>query len=96
LARLGRGFVVLGVAARRLWANSSLPNDTGLRTGFSPYELTLGPQSQNLKIGNIVELVVGYADMTTPLHDNFYIIRNDCLEAIWPILGRGKLQGDRQ
>ena len=55
-------------------------------------ELTLGPQSQNLKIGDKVELIVGYADFTTPLHDHFYGFRGDRLEAVWPILGRGKLQ----
>lgn len=55
-------------------------------------ELTLGPESQNLKIGDRVELVVGYGDFTTVLHDEFYGFRGDRLEVIWPILGRGKLQ----
>ena len=55
-------------------------------------ELTLGPQSQDLKIGDKVELFVGYADFTTPLHDHFYGFRGNRLEVVWPILGRGKLQ----
>lgn len=55
-------------------------------------ELNLGPQSQNLKIGDKIELVVGYADFTTPLHDHFYGFRGDRLETVWPILGRGKIQ----
>ncbi len=55
-------------------------------------ELTLGSLSQNLKIGDKVELIVGYADFTTPLHDHFYGFRGDRLEVIWPIAGRGKLQ----
>jgi D-serine deaminase-like pyridoxal phosphate-dependent protein len=55
-------------------------------------ELNLGPLSQNLKIGDKIELVVGYGDFTTVLHDEFYGFRNDRLEVIWPILGRGKLQ----
>lgn len=55
-------------------------------------ELTLGPQSQNLKIGDKVELIVGYADFTSVLHDHFWGIRDSRLEAVWPILGRGKLQ----
>jgi D-serine deaminase-like pyridoxal phosphate-dependent protein len=54
-------------------------------------ELTLGPQSQDLKIGDKIELIVGYADFTTPLHDHFYGFRGDRLEVVWPILGRGKL-----
>ena len=55
-------------------------------------QLQLGPKSRDLKIGDKVELVVGYADFTTVLHDNFYAFRNDVLEAVWPIRGRGKLQ----
>jgi len=55
-------------------------------------ELELGPESQELTIGDKVELTVGYADFTTPLHDNFYAFRNDRLEAILPIHGRGKIQ----
>jgi D-serine deaminase-like pyridoxal phosphate-dependent protein len=55
-------------------------------------ELTLGPKSQDLKIGDKVELVVGYGDFTTVLHDEFYGFRGESLEVVWPILGRGKLQ----
>jgi D-serine deaminase-like pyridoxal phosphate-dependent protein len=54
--------------------------------------LRLGPQSQRLKIGDKVELIVGYADFTTVLHEAFFGFRNDRLEVVWPILGRGKLQ----
>lgn len=54
--------------------------------------LTLGPKSRNLKIGDKIELVVGYGDFTTVLHDEFYGFRNERLETVWPILGRGKLQ----
>ena len=52
----------------------------------------LGPESQDLKIGDKVELIVGYADFTTVLHDHFYAFRDEHLEAVWSIAGRGKLQ----
>lgn len=55
-------------------------------------ELNLGSKSQDLKIGDKIELVVGYGDFTTVLHDNFFAFRNNCLEAVYPIAGRGKLQ----
>jgi len=55
-------------------------------------ELHLGKDSQNLKIGDKIELIVGYGDFTTVLHDEFYGFRSDRLEVVWPILGRGKLQ----
>lgn len=54
--------------------------------------LELGPESQQWRIGDQVELIVGYSDFTTPLHDEFYVFDGDRLEAIWPIWGRGRLQ----
>ena len=53
--------------------------------------LELGPASRVLRIGDQVELIVGYADFTTMLHDQFLCFREDRLESIWPILARGKL-----
>jgi D-serine deaminase-like pyridoxal phosphate-dependent protein len=53
--------------------------------------LELGAESRELRIGDSVELIVGYADLTTMLHDEFLCFRHDRLEAIWPILARGKL-----
>lgn len=52
----------------------------------------LGPKSQDWRIGDQVELVVGYHDWTTVLHDQFVAFRDDRVEGVWPILGRGKLQ----
>lgn len=54
--------------------------------------LRLGPQSRDLKIGDKIEVVVGYADLTTVLHDHFYAFRNNRLEAIWPIIARDRLR----
>lgn len=54
--------------------------------------LSLGPKSRNLKIGDKLELIVGYADFTTVLHDEFYVFRGNRLEAVWPIVARGMLQ----
>lgn len=55
-------------------------------------ELKLDPSAQELKIGDRVEIIPGYSDMTTVLHDQFYGFRGDQLEVIWPLDGRGRLQ----
>ena len=55
-------------------------------------ELSLADEAVKLKIGDKVELIPGYSDLTTVLHDQFYGFRSDRLELVWPILGRGKLQ----
>jgi D-serine deaminase-like pyridoxal phosphate-dependent protein len=53
--------------------------------------LKLGPSSRELRIGDQVELIVGYADLTCLMYDEFLGFRNDRLEVIWPILARSKL-----
>lgn len=54
--------------------------------------LQLGPQSQDLKIGDKIEIIPGYADFTTPLHNEFFGLRNGIVECVWPITARGMLQ----
>ena len=68
------------------------PDAEAVQLSAEHCKLQLGPQSLDLKIGDKVELVVGYADFTTVLHDEFYGFRGDRLEVVWPILGRGKIQ----
>jgi D-serine deaminase-like pyridoxal phosphate-dependent protein len=54
-------------------------------------ELRLAPEAQSLRIGDRLEILPGYADLTTVLHDVFYAFRRGRLEAILPIEARGKL-----
>jgi D-serine deaminase-like pyridoxal phosphate-dependent protein len=53
--------------------------------------IELGAPSE-LPVGERVEWVVGYSDTTTMLHDEIVGVRHGRVEAIWPILGRGKLR----
>ena len=53
--------------------------------------LALEPEAQGLRIGDRVEWILGYSDTTTFLHNHFVGIRNDRVEAVIPLLGRGKL-----
>jgi 3-hydroxy-D-aspartate aldolase len=51
----------------------------------------LGPAARDLKIGDRLELIPGYGDLTTVLHDVFYVLQNDRLVDIWPLAARGRL-----
>lgn len=53
--------------------------------------LQLDPSAADLRIGDRLEFVPGYGDLTTVLHDCFYGFRGDRLEVIWPLEGRGRL-----
>jgi len=55
-------------------------------------ELELDEPARGIKIGDRLELIPGYSDMTNVLHNDFYGIRNGKLEVIWPLVGRGRLQ----
>ncbi len=68
------------------------PDAECVRVSAEHCELKLSGESQNLKIGDKVELIPGYADFTTVMHDAFHGFRGDRLETVWPILGRGKIQ----
>jgi D-serine deaminase-like pyridoxal phosphate-dependent protein len=54
--------------------------------------LHLEPSAQDLQIGDRLEIVPGYSDMTCVMHDHFLAFRDGQLEAIWPLVGRGRLQ----
>jgi D-serine deaminase-like pyridoxal phosphate-dependent protein len=43
-------------------------------------------------VGEHLEFVVGYSDTTVHLHETLHGVRGGRIEAVWPILGRGKLQ----
>lgn len=54
--------------------------------------LRLAPSAQHLAIGDRLEIIPGYSDLTCVLHDHLYGFRRNKLEVIWPLEARGKLQ----
>jgi D-serine deaminase-like pyridoxal phosphate-dependent protein len=52
--------------------------------------LRLDGVARDLKVGDKVELWVRDANGTVNLYDKFYAMRNDIVEAVWAIPGRGK------
>lgn len=54
--------------------------------------LKVSPAGPGLKIGDRLEIIPGYSDMTCVLHDAFHAFRRDRLEAVWRLDGRGRLQ----
>ncbi len=53
--------------------------------------LRLGPAARDLKIGDRVEMISGYSDMTVFLHDVIYGIRDDRVEIVLDVAARGRL-----
>jgi D-serine deaminase-like pyridoxal phosphate-dependent protein len=44
-----------------------------------------------IRAGDGMNLLIGYLDATTCLHDHLYGVRAGRVESVWEILGRGKL-----
>ena len=55
-------------------------------------EYELAESAKGIKIGDRLQLIPGYSDLTNVLHNEFHAIRRGRVEAVWPLLGRGKLQ----
>ena len=53
---------------------------------------TLEQPDDSIAVGDRFDFVVGYGDTTVFLHDNLYALRDDVVEAVWPISARGKLR----
>lgn len=53
--------------------------------------LSVDPAVAQLKIGERLRFIPGYSDFTTVLHDYFVVVRQNRVEAIWPLEARGRL-----
>lgn len=69
-----------------------LDNVTSVRLSAEHGTIDLNQPNTQLKVGSRLEFVVGYADTTVHLHDEIYALRNQRVEHLWPIEGRGKLR----
>ncbi len=54
--------------------------------------LKLAKPGREPKVGDKIELIPSHVCTTVNLHDTFYALRGDSLEAIWPIAARGKFR----
>jgi 3-hydroxy-D-aspartate aldolase len=54
--------------------------------------ITFNEAAKRYQIGDRLELVVPHCDPVVNLYDQIYAIRNDRVEAVWPITARGKSQ----
>jgi D-serine deaminase-like pyridoxal phosphate-dependent protein len=53
--------------------------------------LKLGPTAEDLQVGDRLELIPGYGDLTTVLHNQFFVLQDGKLVDIWPLTARGRL-----
>jgi D-serine deaminase-like pyridoxal phosphate-dependent protein len=47
------------------------------------------PVDSPLRVGDVVEVVPGYAPTTVNLHEVYHVVKDGVIEEIWPVLARG-------
>lgn len=45
-----------------------------------------------VKVGDRLRLNIGYSDQVVHLHEHLYVVKDGCIDAIWPTQARGRLQ----
>ena len=78
------------------WPGEPIPlgldNVAGIKTSAEHMIINLSVPNDTVKVGDAFDFIVGYTDATTFLHDYLYGMRNDVVEAVWPVAARGKLR----
>jgi D-serine deaminase-like pyridoxal phosphate-dependent protein len=54
--------------------------------------LMLKAPNTDLAVGQPLDFIVGYGDETICLYDELYGMRQEEVEVVWPILGRGRVR----
>ena len=69
----------------------SLPGVQSVSLSAEHGRIELRELNDALRVGDKLEWIVGYGDTTVCLHDEMVGTREGLVEAVWPILGRGRL-----
>jgi D-serine deaminase-like pyridoxal phosphate-dependent protein len=92
------GLAILDAGIKAITTDNGLPEVTSppgvrlLRLNEEHGILAVDPARSQLRVGEQVELLPSHVCTTVNLHDYYYVLRQDRLEAIWEIEGRGKVQ----
>jgi D-serine deaminase-like pyridoxal phosphate-dependent protein len=66
--------------------------DGDIRFSAEHGTIRLPDDSDSPKVGDRIFLESGYSDQLVHLHERFIGVRNGIVEAVWPVLARGRLQ----
>lgn len=90
--------IVLDVEKKSMSGDAALPFPVGLppaasiRLSAEHGKIELEEPSEKPRIGDKIELIVGYSDTTVHLHEELVGVRKGIIESVWRIAGRGKLK----
>jgi D-serine deaminase-like pyridoxal phosphate-dependent protein len=88
--------IVCDAGKKSMSGDTALPEPVGLsdvasvRLSAEHAIIDLARENATLRVGDMLEFVVGYSDTTVHLHDEMFAVRDGYVEAAWPIVARGK------
>ena len=97
ISRPNPGRVILDVGRKAMSTDMALPRPLGLDTAAVKLsaehaQIELTAPSDTPRVGDKIELVVGYSDTTIHLHEEIVALRGGEVEAVWKVAGRGKIK----
>lgn len=90
--------IILDAGRKALPADIAMPEPLGLpalnaiKLSAEHATLELAAPSDTPRIGDRVEFIVGYSDMTVHLHEEIVAHRGGRIEAVWRVAARGKIK----
>jgi D-serine deaminase-like pyridoxal phosphate-dependent protein len=69
-----------------------VPGVADVRLYAEHAQLDLESPSDFPRVGDRVEFIPGYTDSTIHLHEEIIALRGERIEAVWPVVGRGKIK----
>ena len=90
--------IVCDAGKKTMSSDASMPEPLGLgavrssRLSAEHGIVELEQPNETLRAGERLEWIVGYSDTTVHLHEEIYATRKGRIEAVWPIVGRGKIR----
>ena len=73
-------------------APRGLPPISAIKLSAEHAKIELQQPSTVPKIGDKIELIVGYSDTTVHLHEEIVGVRGGRVESVWRVAGRGKIK----
>ena len=73
-------------------APRGMPAISAMKLSAEHTKIELEHPSATPRIGDKIELIVGYSDTTVHLHEEIVGIRGGRIEAVWRVAGRGKMK----
>ncbi|HUD59802.1 MAG TPA: DSD1 family PLP-dependent enzyme [Acetobacteraceae bacterium] len=89
--------VIIDAGKKAMSSDAAAPMPLGVvaeRVGLSAEHgtIVLAEANDKPRIGDKLELIVGYSDTTVHLHEEIVAVRNGRIEAVWCIAGRGRIK----